>query len=336
MIQLEALLAEVSPELPCGPNLEYDPDFLSLEEAAHGRPEQQSGSSIVPPKEPEWADVRQRAEALLRRTKDLRPAVLLCRALTRTDGFDGLFAGLTLNQQLLSRYWDNVYPHVEQGGEQGDRDPTMRLNALGPLVDSDGLLRDVRGLFVVTSTAGRVSVRDLLVAQKKLQPVGNASAMTLEAVEGLIRDSAAVSPPPIDPAQQSLQVLNALDALLSEKVGAAGSLDLKSLKEALTAVVAICRSALGVADPTQQSASGEPGENRVPVTGMGEIRRREDAVNQLDKVCEFIQKSEPGHPAPLLIRRAQRLMAKSFLEIIEDLAPESLGQIQKIAGLEKK
>jgi type VI secretion system protein ImpA len=56
----------------------------------------------------------------------------------------------------------------------------------------------------------------------------------------------------------------------------------------------------------------------------------------LENVCKFIEQSEPSNPAPLFIRRAQRLLSRSFLEIIQDLAPDSLGQIQKLAGIEEK
>jgi type VI secretion system protein ImpA len=56
----------------------------------------------------------------------------------------------------------------------------------------------------------------------------------------------------------------------------------------------------------------------------------------LENVCKFIEQSEPSNPAPLLIRRAQRLMSRSFVEIIQDLAPESLDSIQKLAGLQEK
>ena len=37
MVALEALLAEAPQDPPCGPNLEYDPDFMALDQAAiHG------------------------------------------------------------------------------------------------------------------------------------------------------------------------------------------------------------------------------------------------------------------------------------------------------------
>jgi type VI secretion system protein ImpA len=56
-------------------------------------------------------------------------------------------------------------------------------------------------------------------------------------------------------------------------------------------------------------------------------------MRALDSVCRYYERIEPGNPAPLLIRRAQRLINKSFIEIIQDLAPDSLGQIRTIAGL---
>ena len=67
---------------------------------------------------------------------------------------------------------------------------------------------------------------------------------------------------------------------------------------------------------------------------IGEIRSREDAVRVLERVCAFIERTEPANPAPLFIRRAQQLLTKSFMEIIQDLAPDSLGQIQKMVGLD--
>ena len=52
----------------------------------------------------------------------------------------------------------------------------------------------------------------------------------------------------------------------------------------------------------------------------------------LDCVCEFLERSEPSSPAPLLIRRAQRLIGSGFLDIMRDMAPESLGHIAVITG----
>jgi type VI secretion system protein ImpA len=41
---------------------------------------------------------------------------------------------------------------------------------------------------------------------------------------------------------------------------------------------------------------------------------------------------EPSNPAPLFIRRAQRLMRKDFVEIVKDLIPDSLSNLERLAG----
>ena len=52
----------------------------------------------------------------------------------------------------------------------------------------------------------------------------------------------------------------------------------------------------------------------------------------LDKVCEYYGRYEPSSPVPVLVRRAQRLVSKSFMEIIQDLSPDSVRQIEVISG----
>jgi type VI secretion system protein ImpA len=42
-----------------------------------------------------------------------------------------------------------------------------------------------------------------------------------------------------------------------------------------------------------------------PLAVTGEVRSREEALHLLDKVCGFLERTEPAGPAPLLIQRAQ-------------------------------
>lgn len=111
-MERETLLAAVSQDLPCGPDLVYDPDFIALEQVARGKPGQQFGDTVIPPEEPDWADVKTRCVALFSRTKDLRVAMLLTRALSRLEGMVGLASGLRLIQDLLAQYWASVHPQL--------------------------------------------------------------------------------------------------------------------------------------------------------------------------------------------------------------------------------
>ena len=61
---------------------------------------------------------------------------------------------------------------------------------------------------------------------------------------------------------------------------------------------------------------------------------REDAVKAIDLVCQYLERTEPTSPAQLLLRRAQRLIDKNFLELVKELAPEALNEVAKIMGVD--
>jgi type VI secretion system protein ImpA len=98
VMDLTAFLSDVSPDDPSGPNLEYDKAFQEMERAAEGSLEQQFGATIIAAEPPEWKNVKTAALGLLERTRDVRIAVLLARALLNTDGFQGFADGLTLTR----------------------------------------------------------------------------------------------------------------------------------------------------------------------------------------------------------------------------------------------
>lgn len=52
----------------------------------------------------------------------------------------------------------------------------------------------------------------------------------------------------------------------------------------------------------------------------------------LDRVIRFLETTEPGNPAPLLIERAKKLIGVSFLEIMANLAPNALDTIENVTG----
>jgi type VI secretion system protein ImpA len=82
---------------------------------------------------------------------------------------------------------------------------------------------------------------------------------------------------------------------------------------------------------TEAGAAGAAatGGGSIPV---GDLRSREDALRALDRVCDFLNRNEPTNPAPLRIRRAQRIMTMPFMDIIRELAPDATGQVETITG----
>lgn len=330
---MAALLAPVSDALPCGEDLEYDAAFSALEVAARFKPEQQFGDSVIPAVEPDWRSVAEQALDLLRRTKDLRVAILLLRACTRLQGLAGFSLGLQLLTSLLETYWDSVHPQLDP---DDDNDPTMRLNAIAPLVDPEMALRDLHDARVGTArTLGVILVRDIEQAFGRLSPKDGQSGYTTAQIEGAISEMRASDPHALDAGAGLRDQIDQLKTLLDHRVGGGQQLDLKSLRDIATLLRQTCSSA--TVEPEVgaegQGASGSGSEASGPAGGgSGQVRSRQDAISTLDRVIAYLEQTEPGNPAPLLIKRAQRLIGVSFLEIMSDLAPEALGSIENITG----
>ncbi|HEX7509307.1 MAG TPA: type VI secretion system ImpA family N-terminal domain-containing protein, partial [Polyangia bacterium] len=145
---IDSLLQPVSADDPCGPDLEYDSAFLELDRIAQGKPEQQMGDTIVPAQEPDWKEVANRAAALLAKTKDVRIAMRLTRALLYTDGLPGLADGLVVLRGIVEAFWDGFYPKLDP---EDDNDPTFRVNILMGLCDSAAFIDRVRLVPLVTA-----------------------------------------------------------------------------------------------------------------------------------------------------------------------------------------
>jgi type VI secretion system protein ImpA len=338
-LDLEALLGETREAPPCGPNLEHDLLFFELEEAARGKAEQQIGEAVKPAEDPKWSKVIELAHGLLLRSKDLRIAVHLTRALTHTGGLPGLASGLGVVHGLLDRYWGNVHPSLDVDPSS---DPTERLNALAPLTDPDAVIKDVRGLYLVSSRDhGQLQVRDVEIALGRLAPLRTGSASAGQPPLGQIHAQIAAAfatdrsvPAALGEARRHVV---AIQNLVAERVGALRAIDLKPLAQCLENLIEACDAALGTGANDQAGAAGEGAAATAGAFAVsGEIRTREEAVRLLDLVCSYLERREPSNPAPLFIRRAQRLMTKNFVEIVKDLMPESLSNLEKLAGEAEK
>ncbi len=63
-----------------------------------------------------------------------------------------------------------------------------------------------------------------------------------------------------------------------------------------------------------------------------QLSSRADAQLMLEKVKHYFAQHEPSHPAPLMIDRVQRLIELDFMDIIRDLAPDGVHQLENIFG----
>jgi type VI secretion system protein ImpA len=336
---IEQLLVPVSEEAAAGDNLEYDASFSELERAGAGKEERYSGGELIPAEEPEWRTVRELAVALFARTKDLRVAVQLAKAETALSGIAGLQAGMQLMRALLEQCWDEVHPKLE--AEEG-YDPVFRINALAALDDPLGLLGLVRKTALVEArSVGRFTFRDLDVAEERATAAENATAPSLDLLKAALREAgSAEAESRLAMLQKVREDLRAVETIFRSRASGGQSPDIENLDTTLAHGIAFLETGV------ERAGSAEAGDADVMTSaadagsstagpGLGALRSREDVKRVLEQVCEYLEKVEPSNPAPLLIRRARRLLDRSFIDIIQDLAPDAFGQIEKLAGTEQ-
>lgn len=344
-MDIDSLLGDVEADAPCGPNLEYDPDFLELEQAILGKPEIQYGDTITPAVPPEWKVVKRLAGGLLERSRDLRLAVSLARAQLALEGMPGLANGLALIEQLLEQRWDSVHPQLDP---DDGMDPMLRINSLATLADN-AFLREVKeATLLMLPGLGPLSLRSLEVANGELPPAEGETKVELHSIAAALQDA---DPERIAASSAGLAAacdsVTQIEVILVRQVGSSQALNLDALVRLLRRGRDFFAEQAGSgaggeagagaddadADAADGGAAGGGARGGARPAGIsGEVTSRADVIRMLDKINQYYQQYEPSSPVPLLLERAKRLVPKNFFEIMEDLAPDGMTQLLVVSG----
>jgi len=340
-MDLETLLAPVSPDDQCGADLEYDASFAEIDRLSQGKPEQQIGSTIVPAEEPDWKTLQKKSTEFLARSKDLRVAAHLTRALLRNNGWSGLATGLGLLRGLVEKYWDGVHPRLDPSD---DNDPTMRVNVFTSFSDTP-MLTAVRATPIVASRAlGRFSLRDLEIAAGDVPAPAAADGApappSLAAIDGAAMEADLAG---LDETAKALNAcvesLKGLEEAISSHVDASAAASFGKLPALLYKANQYVsgklaqRTAAGV-NATADGAVATNGSNgAAPARSFGgAINSREDVIRALDAICAYYARNEPSSPIPMFMERSKKLVMMSFVDLIKELVPEGLSKVDMLRG----
>lgn len=309
---LAFLFAPVAGDDPCGPDLEYDARFVALGIAARPIAAAEIGRAVDgvaivrPGSTPDWDDVLAQSRELLSQTKDLRIACIVVRAMLESHGLVGSGLAFGAVARMVDDWWDRLHPRTNGSGAG----PDARVEAFDAFLDDEGLVSALR----------------------TLSPAPGAGSPTLGELGGGIDGGieAPSLPPTIarEVCRQVEPVVTALDELTQAlaRHGVDCPAPIGVIRTLLSRTLECCtarHAAPSDRDGTVLQASPD----------LRPLRSRSDARVALDQIARWLERSEPGHPAPLLIRRAERLLDMSFLEIVADLAPDSLPAIRGVAGI---
>ncbi|MGR9106236.1 MAG: type VI secretion system protein TssA [Gammaproteobacteria bacterium] len=337
-LDLDRFLVALSDEGPCGDDLEYDPEFTALETAALGKPEQQMGETIKEAEPPNWSAVRKDAIKLLERTRDLRILSILTEASLHLEGLPAVYDCLHLLSGLVEEFWDNVHPRLDP---DDDYDPTLRINILNGLCDFERIIRPLSRIPIVGSKGlGAFGLRDIQIASGKIPAPENGNAASANEIEAAFRDS---DPEALQATLAAtggcIQELENIERAFTSRLGAQDSPDFSALLSVLKEIRQVIGSYTdapgedneGLGDEGSESGGG-PTASSAASPRSGGIQGPQDVVRSLDLICDYYRKHEPSSPIPILLTRAKNLVSKDFMEIMKDLAPDGLAQVEVFRG----
>jgi type VI secretion system protein ImpA len=323
---LAPLTEAISPESPCGIDLEYTQLLASFDALRiFGNP------TPLPP-EMDWPAIREQALTALEQSRDLRILTHLAAALLRTEGVAGFAGVVAVAERWLAERWELVFPRLEE-------DALARQNALSCLADPMAIVAPLRRWVVINHRQlGTVTLRE--IERLTGQPD---SAVTEVGIPDSAQVEAALALLPLQELSTLVAMLtaaeNSLDnivANMQQRVGVQAAPDFAPLTKPLK----IMRKVLGekLAARAQTNSTGlvsHTVEQAAPPVGTDsdEIRSREAAIRAIDAAMLFFRRYEPSSPVSMLLERARRLVAKDFLEVLQDIAPDGLPQARIVGGV---
>ena len=332
------LLTPIQADLPCGPDLSYDPALTDLLTMASGKPEIEIGAVVKPAEPPEWPALREAGRKFLERSRHLNVAVIYACSLLKLEGVEGFREGMELIQGLLENNWAGLYPALDP---EDNNDPTQRLNLLRPLTAAAGMV-DGWIKFVDYLPAAP------LVRPKGAEPVTGDTALTAQGRgpeeaaklstlinahrDAVVRNQEALA--------AALAAVEGVDHFLTGTLGSGDSVSFENLVATLRAMLRGVEFYLsgGVSDPAATGEGAAAGNQSgaavgaAPVVVQGPIRTRSEVVQALESVCHYYAQMEPGSPVPFILRRAQKMVHMNFVQVAQELGIASADGLRPSMG----
>ncbi len=335
MIEYEIYIEPISRDNSVGSNVEYESNYLNLLDLIRDKPEQQYGDVIIEAKEKDWEKIFNiSSDILLEKSKDLNVMSIFTLSSIYCYGVTGLYSSLKVIYENLNLYWEDIYPSLCD--EDNTPDVDYRINSLSLLNSNEGVIKALKSTILVKNKLINnfytfKDVEKILenpTDSHNIYPGGN-ERLYVDLKMAIADDKSEISL-----LVKSLDIIKNIIKLFDSKVGYS-ELQLHKLEEFINKFVLLLedKTKNQVAVNVQLTKNSEKdviiGEfhwNNI------EIKSRNDIDLLLEKIYLYFEKNEPSHPAPLFIRRIQRLMTYNFYEIMKDISPDSMDKLINLVG----
>jgi type VI secretion system protein ImpA len=328
----EDILEPIPGENPSGTDERYSPTYDKIKEARREDDDLPQGAWVHERKVADHRKVIDLSQELIAtKTKDLQLAVWLTLSLVPANGFPGLNDGLGLFHGLIERFWETLYPELDEG------DPEQRADLLGSMsktletgVKKVPLCRDGYPFYRYQESRSIIYEEN---AKTKDEKAGREARLKEGKIPPEAIDKSFNETPKVFYAEaeknidRCLEALGKLDALSREKFGVVAP-SFGKLRSAIEDIRQVVHKTLEkkretdpdpieIAPPEPEmeeeavTADGLPSfdglpVNSTPTIGAQEPGDRGAAIANVAVAAAFLRRTEPFSPAPYLLLRGLR------------------------------
>ncbi|MBO1809184.1 ImpA family type VI secretion system protein [Serratia ureilytica] len=309
--------------------VEFDPRYSEIEFTLSEYDSQTDPLNAVDnARDINWHAIREQSAALLEQCFDLHVVLWFMRANLHIDGFSAFYQGIKDIDAKYAEEGATIFP-------QADMEPSsdsFHAAALGWLATSS-CLHEIKNSKIFPDTP--LTTDELL--NMRLDEQEGKSLHFSEVVKVLGQADSYFAGRNLPSLKEQLAL--EIDAL--ERVENYANLqaedyrlDCRQVRDYLKQFNRQLASLEQQELPAERDdAEIDPSDADAPVAMPGKyIRSRQDVILLLDQVLDYFQNYEPSHPAPILIRRSQKMIGMDFATIVEELLPESLASLNQLSG----
>ncbi len=372
-LDIEALLAPISGENPAGKSVRDGPygsakelegnlakplltvlrdvgPFDAIKEARRATDELAKGEWEGETKTADWrAVIDISTHVLSTKSKDIEIAAWMVEALVKRHGFPGLRDGLRLLREIQERFWESLYPSIEDGDLESRAGRLEWVN--------EKLPSSVRAVVVTQSRDGEnyswLHWEESRTIENlgRQNPEARAAALAEGKISGEVFDKAVAATPRayfetvFEDLNECWEECERLSTVVDEKFGrdAPSLLNVKkALEDLRTLVTPIVKKKRELEpDPTTGQPAGELDQQAADIafTPSGPVpfapQNRADALNRLAAVADFFRRTEPHSPVAYLVQRAVQWGKMPLEEWLRDVIRDDgvLGRVRETLGL---
>jgi type VI secretion system protein ImpA len=341
MFTIERLLAPVSEASPCGEDLAFSSQLDAIAKARQADdPSIEQGAWVTALKEADFNFVAKRCASLIEtRSKDLRLAVWLAEASAKTAGLRAFGDSLMVIAGLCDRYWDELYPQIDEGSFEQRIGNLCWIAARVPAL--------AHAIALTEGANNAYSLNDFNSAHTRAMVAGGEPGPDLDAAKR--RSSSAFYTTLMADARYSVEALAELERAVDARLGSDGP-GFSAARDALQDVIFFLtplqpQSADHVALSTSWDASAAAATPPAGVAALssgsspsanGPLQTRAQAIAQLRLVADFFRRTEPHSPVAFLADKAavwgEQTLDVWLRGVIKD--PAAIAQLEELLGLQ--